>query len=122
MRRSHGVVVLPAKKSEKGRTPSLAISCLTRLEENVSPQVEMELKARCTSRRGKSHDNDVSKNTEGYNPRHNAWSNVVAEDFAEEHSGHIEVSVQSLIHRHSTQLSYGQPGPGKWPLHLRMRY
>ena len=32
MRRFHGVVVLLAKKREKGRTPSLAISCLTGLE------------------------------------------------------------------------------------------
>ncbi len=122
MRRLHGVIVVLAKKREKGRTPSLAISCLTRLEENVSPQVKTELNARRTSRRGESHDDDVSKKTEGYNPGHDAWSNIVAENFAKEHSGHIEVSVQSLIHRHSAQLSYGQPCPEKWPLYLHMRY
>ena len=79
--------------------------------ENVSPQVETELKATRTSRRGKSHNNDVAKDTDGYNPRHDPWSNVVAENFAEEHSGHVEVFVESLIHRYSAQLSYGQPCP-----------
>ena len=111
MRRFHGVVVLLAKKREKGRTPSLAISCLTGWEERISPQVEIKLKAKRTSRRGESHNNDVAKNTEGYNPRHDPWSNVVAENFAEEHSSHVEVVVQSLIHRYSAQLSYGQLCP-----------
>ena len=64
-----------------------------------------------TSRRGKSHDHDVSKNTKGYNSRHDAWCKIVAENFAEEHSGHVEVFVQSLIHGYSTQLWYGQVCP-----------
>ena len=79
--------------------------------ENVSPRVETELKATRTSRRGKSHNNDVAKNTERYDPRHDPRSNVVAKNFAKEYSGHVEVIVQSLIYRYSAQLSYGQPCP-----------
>lgn len=77
--------------------------------ETVSPQVEIESKATRTSRRGKSHNDDVAKNTEGDNARHDPWSNVVAENFAKEYGGHVEVVVQSLIDRYSAQLSYGQP-------------
>ena len=64
-----------------------------------------------TSRRGKSHDHDVPKKTKGYNSRHDAWSKIVAENLAKKHSGHVEIVVQSQIHRYSTQLWYGQVGP-----------
>ena len=57
-----------------------------------------------TSRRGKSHDHDVSKKTKGYNSRHDAWSKIVAENLAEKHSSHIEIFIQSQIQRYSTQL------------------
>ena len=78
---------------------------------DVSLQVKTELKARRTSRRGKRHDNNVSEKTEGYDPRHHARSKIVAENFAEEDSGHVEIVVQSLVHRYSAQLSRGQPCP-----------
>ena len=111
MSRFHGVVVLLAKKREKGRTPSLAISCLTGVEERMLVLKSRRAERTRTSRRGKSHDHDVSKNTKGYDSRHDAWSKIVAENFAEEHSGHVEVFVQSLIHRYSAQLWYGQVCP-----------
>ena len=79
--------------------------------EDFSLHVGTEVKATRTSRRGKCHNNDVSEKTEGYNPRHDARSYVVAEHFAEEDGGHVEVFVQSLIHRYSAQLSCGQPCP-----------
>ena len=90
--------------------------------ENVSPRVETELELTRTSRRGKRHNNDVAKNTEGYDPRHDPWGNVVAENFAKEYSGHVEVIVQSPIHRYSTQLRMVSRVRKKWSLHLHMRY
>ena len=64
-----------------------------------------------TSRRGKSHDHDVPKKTKCYNSGHDAWGKIVAENLAEKQSGHVEVFVQSQIHRYSTQLWYGQVCP-----------
>lgn len=99
------------KEEGKGEDAFFGDFLLDWIGENVSPQIGREPNTTRTPTRGKSHDNDVSKNTEGYNPRHDSWSNVVVENFAEEHSRHVEVFVQSLILRYSAQLSYGQPCP-----------
>ena len=71
-----------------------------------------------TSRRGESHDHDVPKKTKGYNPRHDAWSKIVAENLAEKNSGHVKIFVQPQIHRYSTQLMYGQVGPKEVAIEL----
>lgn len=105
--------MLLAKKREKGRMPSLAISCFT-VEVSGSAREALAARIRLTFGCSKSHHYDVAKDGKRDDARHDPWGHLVPKHFFKEYSGHVEICTQYPILRNCTQLhGRKRPTPGE---------
>lgn len=98
---AYGVVMLLAKKREKGRIPSLAISCFTNGEGKMRNQRLCKfnkpyLWCFLTFSSCECGDEEVAEYRESNDSCHHAFRKLVLESGFEEQSGHVETPFQKF--------------------------